>query len=375
MDSGVLASLQLIFLVAGLTLLAANVGLSRRSRSYRSGLQTLLSLGSQDLEPLAIPAAAWPVLLEAGWQHLSLQGDWFGHAVNTELGTRAKEKSPLRASKAPYALTAQINSGDDVRLVLTLSHSAVRGEKRLFSEQLSLVFVLLLKTGLRTRTEALAVALAERARLTLYLQHDMRNLAQWVGWVGADFAACADPQALLAAARRLQENAPLAQERAQRLIGALGKKPISESPGEIDLRLAIARAAQLAGVEVILSGQAQAWIAHDLLARVLDNLLANLAPNWRAVEAEKPTMQLRMTGASETTQAMAEIEFSSPWRAVSEQIPAEKLFEPFASGRPGGLGLGLYQARKSLREAGGELRAVPSEAGLSFMLRMPAKAP
>ena len=56
-------------------------------------------------------------------------------------------------------------------------------------------------------------------------------------------------------------------------------------------------------------------------------------------------------------------------------IAADKLFEPFASGRPGGLGLGLYQARKSLNEAGGELRAEPSEAGLRFLLRMPAQAP
>ena len=55
--------------------------------------------------------------------------------------------------------------------------------------------------------------------------------------------------------------------------------------------------------------------------------------------------------------------------------PPDKLFEPFASGRPGGLGLGLYQARKSLNEAGGELRAEPSEAGLRFLLRMPARAP
>ena len=53
-------------------------------------------------------------------------------------------------------------------------------------------------------------------------------------------------------------------------------------------------------------------------------------------------------------------------------LPPEKLFEPFASGRPGGLGLGLYQARKSLREAGGDLRATAEPGQLRFALSMPA---
>ena len=44
-------------------------------------------------------------------------------------------------------------------------------------------------------------------------------------------------------------------------------------------------------------------------------------------------------------------------------------------GRPGGQGLGLYQARKSLSEAGGDLTAHAGEQGLTFRLRMPAEAP
>ena len=378
MASAVLTSLSLVFVVTGLALLITGLMLSRRSRRYRRSMQALLQLGSQNLEPLDIPAAAWPLLIEAGWQQLSLTGDWFGHPVHTELraGTAANaEATRLLGVESQNVLLSRIDSGSDVHLALTLHHHSPRGGARLFAEQMAQVFVLLLETALRARTEALSVALAERARLTLYLQHDMRNLAQWVGWVSADFAACTDAPALLAAARRLQENAPLAQERAHRLVAALGKNPVSDSPREIDLRSAIMKAAHLAGIEVSLTGQAQAWMARGLLARVLDNLFSNLAPNWREAQADKPTLQLTMTRASEETPAMAEVEFFSPWPKLGLPLAREKLFEPFASGRPGGLGLGLYQARKSLLEAGGELRAVPSAAGVSFMLRMPATAP
>lgn len=375
MVSAVLTSLSLIFVAAGLTLLATSVALSRRAHRYRRGMQTLLQLGSQNLEPLDIPVAAWPVLVEAGWQHLTVSGDWFGHPINAELGDVGALAPAMTESEKAHALTFQIDSGDDVHLLLSLHHRVNRGEGRLFAGQLAQVFALLMDTSLRVRTEAISVALAERARLSLYLQHDMRNLAQWVGWVCADFVACADPNALQAAARRLQENAPLAQERAHRLIAALGKKPISDNPRELDLGLAVTKAAHLAGIEVSLSGQARAWIARDLLARVLDNLFSNLAPNWRVVQADKPTLELRQVEATETTPAVAEIDFFSPWPEPGMPIAPEKIFEPFASGRPGGLGLGLYQARKSLREAGGELWAVPTEAGLSFLLRMPTRAP
>lgn len=377
MVSNALSSLALVIVVTGLVLLITGVMLSRRARRYRRRMQALLKLGSQNHEPLAIPAAAWPVLREAGWRHLSLDGNWFGQPVHIELGVAVTTAATAPSSDPENTnlMQGEISSGNDVRLALKMIHSASRGGKRLLAEQLAQVFVLLLETGLRARTEALSVALAERARLTLYLQHDMRNLAQWVSWVCSDFADGTDTPALLAAARRLQENAPLAQERAYRLIAALGNKPISDIAREIDLRLAIAKAAHLAGIEPSLSGQAHAWIARGLLSRVLDNLFSNLAPNWRDAMAVKPTLHLRTIAATPQTRAMAEIEFFSPWPEPGVRIEADKLFEPFASGRPGGLGLGLYQARKSLREAGGELSAAPGEPGLSFLLRMPASAP
>lgn len=378
MDSTALTSLWLVFVVTGLTLLMTGITLSWRARRYHHSTQMLLQLGSQNPEPLDIPVVAWPGLLEAGWRHLTLTGDWFGNAVQIELGSATTVESARLTTTNPHRshiLNRQINSGNDVHLVLTLNHRANRGGERLFAEQLAQVFVLLLETSLRTRTEALSVALAEQARLTLYLQHDMRNLAQWVGWVCSDFVACAEPQALLGAARRLQENAPLALERSRRLMAALGRMPMKERPTGIDLRLAITQAAQLAGVEIELSGQAQGWIAAGLLARVLDNLFSNIAPNWREPLADKPSLQLQMLPTSSSTPAMAQIQFFSRWPESGLQIAPAKLFEPFASGRPGGLGLGLYQARKSLREAGGELRATPVEGGVSFLLRIPGTAP
>jgi hypothetical protein len=191
--------------------------------------------------------------------------------------------------------------------------------------------------------------------------------------VADDFIACDSPESLLSAAKRLRENAPLAHDRAERLIAALGRQPKVEQPALVDLRTAAGQAARLAGVEPTIVGEASAWIAPGLLARAFDNLFGNLAAAWR----EQPAMNARLTLAMAGPESggCAEMEFLCPWPSGTTHLPAEKIFEPFASGRPSGLGLGLYQARKSLREAKGDLQARPSEEGLNFLLSLPGRAP
>ncbi len=362
----VLTSLSIIFVVTGVILLAVSLRLSHRARQYRGALQDLLQLGSQDVEPLDIPAAAWPALASGGWRSLSWSGDWFGHPVEGRLGEAEGTPQPKKA------LELDIGGSSDVRFRLRLVHAASRGEERLFAEQLARVCVLVLESRLRSRTEALSVALAGRARLSLYLQHDTRNLAQWVNWVSADFAASTTPETLAAAAKRLQDNAPLARERAQRLIAALGKQQAVDAPRRIDLYQAVTQAARLAGFEPNVSGKADVWVADSLLARALDNLFSNLAPGWRNALSRQPVLMIRAVAGNADTQPSVEMEFVSPWPEQGVRLPSEKLFEPFASGRPGGLGLGLYQARKSLREAGGDLQATVDAEGLTFLLRLPA---
>lgn len=361
--------LGFILVAIGVTLLAASYRIGSVARAYSGRMENLLHLASQPIDPLELPAAAWPELSGGGWQRLDWEGSWFGQPVTGSLGLAVRGKK----HSATHALSFDLASGDEVRLRLSLVHADAWGEHRLFADHLARVFVLLLETRMHARTEALSAALAERARLSLYLQHDMRNQAQWVLWVSDDFAACEAQDALLAAARRLRDNAPLARDRAERLIGALGKHPAVEQPGLVDLRQATLHAARLAGVEPTLTGDAAAWVVASLLARALDNLFTNLAGAWREAAGASPTLQLRTV--HDAPVAMAEMDFFCPWPPGIVPLAPEKIFEPFASGRPQGLGLGLYQARKSLREAGGDLQARPAAGGLSFLLRLPAQAP
>jgi hypothetical protein len=363
------ANLAFFLIVAGLALFAASFRIASLARRYRSRMENLLQLASKPIDPLDLPAAAWPELAGGGWQRLNWVGSWFGQPVAGSL----EAIRPRTKKSAAEPLRFDLASGDEVRLQLEMTHFDSWGENRLFAEHLARVFVLLLETRIHARTEALSAALAERARLSLYLQHDMRNQAQWVLWVSEDFGACETAEAMLAAARRLRDNSALARDRAERLIAALGRHPQVEQPALIDLRVAARQAARLAGLEPVIEGQASAWIAAGLLARALDNLFGNLAGAWRDSPTVSPILQLRLN--QDASVVMAELDFFCPWPPGTSPLATEKIFEPFASGRPSGLGLGLYQARKSLREARGDLQAKATEQGLSFLLRLPAQAP
>jgi signal transduction histidine kinase len=366
MASSVLTSLSLTFLVAGVTLFITAYVLSRRAGRYQRGMQTLLQLSNSNLDLLDLPAAAWPVLQAAGWSTLKWEGDWYGQHVQGGLG-----ESPDRAAIASESLQSfDVVGGGEARLRLDFRHSVLRGEERLFANHLARVFVLLLETRLRERTGALSAALAERARLSLYLQHDMRNLAQWVSWVGADFVQADSAESLMVVAQRLQANAPFALERAQRLMAALGNDQQASMPRPMPLRGALEQAARLAGIEICIEGDATAWIAPELLERALDNLLSNLAAAWRDGVTVGPSAVIDVISAG-ASDAHARIALACPLPPGGMDLPPEKLFEPCASGRPGGLGLGLYQARHCLQEAGGELRAAVSQRQLEFTLLLP----
>lgn len=367
MAFSVLTSLSLAFMVAGLTLLITAVALSRRAKRYQRGMQALLQLSTGNLELLDLPAAAWPVLQAAGWRTLHWEGDWYGQPVQGSLG------APLafEAETAESLQSFEVNGGTEACLRLGLHHGVPRGEKRLFANHLAQVFVLLLETRMRERTAALSAALSERARLSLYLQHDMRNLAQWVSWVGTDFIQSDTPESLMGMAQRLRSNAPLVLERAQRLMAALGNDRQASVPRTVGLRQALQQAARLAGVEITITGDASAWISPELLERALDNLLSNLAKDWRKGLICSPSAVIDRPLDSGTC-AQARVTLVCPLPARGLDLPPEKLFEPFASGRPGGLGLGLYQARHCLHEAGGELHAtLDQQQQLHFTLLLP----
>lgn len=104
---------------------------------------------------------------------------------------------------------------------------------------------------------------------------------------------------------------------------------------------------------------------------VLHNLLANALD--AVVQAEAPR-RIDLQGSYAEGIVTLRIEDSGP--GIPADV-AKRLFEPFVTSKPDGMGLGLAISRSLVRARGGELSFAPSTAlgGASFTVRLPIEIP
>lgn len=356
-------SLPWMLVALGLVLLLAAWAVWHRGQRMRRCLAELLALPA-DMHPLRWPERAWPILERSGIAGIAWEGLWFGDAVRGQWG------QPLAAHWPRQTLSA----GPDCQIELRWADVARTDEARVLALAVLDVFAQTWLSRMRERTQAVAVALAQRAQVQLYWQHDMRNLAQWVGLLAEEFGA-ATPEQLPRLAQRLQRQAPLLQARAHRLLAATEAPAAVPAQGEPPVRALdlLQNAAELAGLAIeVRADDADAAptlllepVPAQALERALDNIFSNLA---RDSGARHGAMPLRCECSVREGALQARLHtprLSTPW--------PRRAFEPLKS--PTGSGMGLYQARRSLRDAGGDLQASEEPQGVVFVLRVPLVLP
>jgi two-component system C4-dicarboxylate transport sensor histidine kinase DctB len=98
---------------------------------------------------------------------------------------------------------------------------------------------------------------------------------------------------------------------------------------------------------------------------VLSNLLVN------ALDAVGGVAEPRVAVRVGASAGVAELRVVDNGPGVSANVRA-RLFEPFVTGKPSGVGIGLALARRIARAHGGELTLEPTPSGASFLVTFPA---
>lgn len=116
------------------------------------------------------------------------------------------------------------------------------------------------------------------------------------------------------------------------------------------------------------AGENSEGIAVAMEEPAFDAVVRHLIDN--AIEASPPGVAVRIHLRREAGSAV--IEICDHGRGMPEEFVREALFRPFASTKPAGFGLGAFQARALLGEAGGELAvsSVPGR-GTTMRIRLP----
>ena len=128
--------------------------------------------------------------------------------------------------------------------------------------------------------------------------------------------------------------------------------------------------AQSRGVEISIQEKAIVKIAADRLQ--MEQVLLNLIRNAIESAAENPTWQKRVSIRLRRTGSEVQVDVEDNGPGVNPDIAAH-LFEPFMTGKPKGMGLGLMLSRQIIQSHGGDLwcdHAVTT--GACFSFRLPA---
>jgi len=104
------------------------------------------------------------------------------------------------------------------------------------------------------------------------------------------------------------------------------------------------------------------------LQQVLVNLVVNALDAVKGVEGRKPAIRVLTLRGSDTT---VELSVADDGPGIARD-QLDKIFEPFFTNKPGGMGMGLSITRSIVRAHGGRLRAENNEGGgATFTVELP----
>ncbi len=207
-------------------------------------------------------------------------------------------------------------------------------------------------------------------RRSAFVAHDLKNLVSQLSLLLRNAPRHRDNPAFQA---DMLDTVGHVHDRIQGLLQQLddGSRPL-EPPSAVPLAEAVDAAVRQRGgrgpqptVSVEAAAQRALVIAHrDRLERVIGHLVKNAS---EAIDGQG-SVSVRLSAEGE----LARLEVADTGRGMSERFIRERLFRPFHSTKPEGMGIGSFESREYIRELGGSLEVDSQEGrGTVFRVRLP----
>jgi putative PEP-CTERM system histidine kinase len=240
----------------------------------------------------------------------------------------------------------------------------------------------LLKTAGRQAASSLAEAHGQQAlaqaqrfddfnRRFAFILHDVKNLVSQLSLVARNAERHADnPEFRTDMIATLRASVGKMTDLLARLSPASDQRPAKLEPTPLRPLIASLVAARRATHDISLVGDANHWVLADplLLEQAIGHLLQN------AVDASAPTEPVTVRMGGDGRDVTVAIVDHGP--GMDSDFIRTRLFQPFASTKDGGFGVGAFEARSLVAAMGGRL-AVDSRTGKGsrFTITLPESQP
>ena len=219
----------------------------------------------------------------------------------------------------------------------------------------------LLKTAGRQAASSLAEAHGQQAlaqaqrfdefnRRFAFILHDVKNLVSQLSLVARNAERHADnPEFRTDMIATLRSSVGKMTDLLARLTPASDQRPAKLEPTPLRPLVAALVAARRASHDVTLSGDGNHWVFADplLLEQAIDHLLQN------AVDASAPSQGVKVRMGGDGHEVTIAIVDQGP--GMDSDFIRTRLFQPFASTKDGGFGVGAFEARSLVAAMGGRL--------------------
>jgi putative PEP-CTERM system histidine kinase len=237
----------------------------------------------------------------------------------------------------------------------------------------------LLRTAGRQAASSLAEAHAQHTlmnaqrfedfnRRFAFILHDVKNLVSQLSLLSRNAERHADNADFRAdMVATLKGSVGKMNELLARLAPAPDQRPAKLEPTPMRALVASAIAAKRGDHEVLLLGDGNLWVMADPL--LLEQAIGHLVQN--AVDASRPhqAVSVRMGGSN----GHVTITIADSGTGMDAEFVRTRLFQPFASTKQGGFGVGAFEAKSLISAMGGRLtvESRPGEGSL-FTIILPA---
>ena len=295
---------------------------------------------------------AWPLLAQSGLRGISWKLDWFGVMMEGQAG-----------AEDGTHIDKEIEVGE-MKLAMRFQQSR-HSERRYFNEALIETFLLLLRTDMWIKAGTIDATFSQMSKLTLFLQHDMKNVAQFIQLM-SDQLATVPVGKEIQVLDYLRAAAPLIRHRADHIVRTLTLGQSYANPmRNMQLHEELKQICKLYHLECVIKGSAQITVPENTLDSALDNVLKNYSDLSLRDAGVNPIVTISIHDNASKVEICISAANTTPITHM------ERLFEPFWSIDPAGLGIGLYQSRQMLEMCQGTIKVSQTETGqLQFLIQV-----
>jgi signal transduction histidine kinase len=343
-------------IVIGSSILAGAGWLLYQYRRQALRIQELIRLNEEleyDLPDFL--RQCWQSLKKGGFTGITWSLNWFGTTVS---GTNGRTTGPT------IEKTFEVQ---EIALIIQLYLGKSGWEQRYFSRTLAENFFLLVRMNLWIKLGTVKGAFDQSAKMTVFLKHDVKNMAQLIS-LSADQLENPVPGQEAKVLESLKTAIPAVRDRAQHMLNQLMNTPDSGKETEQRLERVLQQTASAYELPFEVTGNAIVSVQKDTLQSIIDNLLGNYSRQSKKQNQPRLDLQIRLHNKEG---------FVTTYITDCNGEPClwpERLFEPFWSEHGSGLGIGLYQARQLAFAIGGKLTAdAQHDKPLCFILVLPCK--